>query len=416
MSKRTDGKLIYTKRLETKNKRKNQDCKVFELKVVEKRLNLEQLNALKMMFVEAKWIYNHILNLSQSGTDIFKINYKDHPTIKHFNKDRVEVEESLEYLSSQMKQDLFQTPKENICKLSKSKKTGNKVGKLKFKSEVNRIPLRQFGVTYKFTPEHNKVKIQGIKKAILVRGLNQIEPEFEVTNAVLIKKPSGFYIKVTTFQELKEKTRTGNMIGLDFGIKTGITNSNNEKFNWNFQEPKKLKRTQTDLENKKKGSSNYYKTKEKLNLQYEKLSNQKKDAINKFVSKLIDENDFVVIQDESIAKWKSSGKSGWGSRIHHGILGGIIAGLKNNPTTLKINKWIKTTQMCSRCGRIKKMSLGDREYDCPNCGLSVDRDLNSALNILKDGLKLVRTDYPEFKLVEQIGLKATALKQEDAIF
>ena len=78
------------------------------------------------------------------------------------------------------------------------KKGLQKHGNLKFKSELNCIPLKQYGQTYHFK-SINKVKIQGIHGAILVRTGNQLQIADELANANLVKKPDGYYLKVTAY-------------------------------------------------------------------------------------------------------------------------------------------------------------------------------------------------------------------------
>ena len=131
---------------------------------------------------------------------------------------------------------------------------------------------------------------------------------------------------------------------------------------------------------------------------------------------MIKENDYICIQDESIEEWKSSKKAGWGTRIQHSILGGIIARLSQQRTTLKVNKWIKTTKECLNCGNEKEMPLSERMYECIKCGLKMERDLHSAFRIRQEGLKLLNIpmDCREFTLVES-AMKCS-LKQENAIF
>ena len=414
MSNLEKNKKIKESHQKTKLKRKTQVCKVRELKIVEARLNKDQLNSLNMMFNEAKWIYNFVLSEQKNkGLDVFDINYKDYASIKRLDKSRNEIEVELKYLSSQMRQDLFQYPKNNILKLSKAKQVGLSVGSLKFKSELNSIPLKQYGSTYKIFPEFNKIKICGFKKAMTVKGMNQLV-NVEWANAFLIRNSSGFYLKVTTYQTPKDKIKTNKAICLDFGIKTGITTSDGEKFNWSFLEPKQLKIQQRNLTRKEKYSKNYYKNKQKLNKQYVKLKNKKNDSTNKFVHKLLSNNDIVCVQDESIKEWKDSGKSCFGERIHHSILGGIISGLKEKPETLIIDKWVKTTKVCLNCGAEKEMPLEERRYKCPICGLNMDRDIHSAKRVLQEGLKLVPMDYRDFKLVEMTPLVESSVKQEDA--
>jgi putative transposase len=94
----------------------------------------------------------------------------------------------------------------------------------------------------------------------------------------------------------------------------------------------------------------------------------------------------IVIQDESIAGWKSSKMRGFGKKVQRSIMGGIISSLKNKPETLVVDKYFPSTQLCSACGLLNKLSLDQRTYSC-SCGYSEDRDVHAARNILNEGLK-----------------------------
>ena len=73
-------------------RRQSQFVNVVTVKVQENKLNSVQREALKMMFVEAKWLRNHILSLSQNvNTNIFNLNYTDIPVVKHYDKDKNEL-------------------------------------------------------------------------------------------------------------------------------------------------------------------------------------------------------------------------------------------------------------------------------------------------------------------------------------
>ena len=67
-------------------------------------LNILQQEQLKMVFVEAKWLYNYLLSLSnERKIDLFKVNTKNINTVTHFNKDKKLIESPLNYLGSSMK-------------------------------------------------------------------------------------------------------------------------------------------------------------------------------------------------------------------------------------------------------------------------------------------------------------------------
>jgi len=392
----TKNKQIRQTILQTRKRRKDQVCKVFELKFDRSYLSREKLNHLRMFFVEAKWLYNYQLSLD----DPFKLSWKE-KQVEVLNKNRQKEKRKLDHLSSQMRQALVGRTIQNILNLSKSKKSGNKVGRLGFKSRVNSIPLVQFGVTYKIEESKNYVKIQGFSKEKLkVIGLDQIPEDAEIANANLIQRNKDYYLQITTFVSKENKIKTGKSIGLDFGIKNSVVDSNGSKYDFRFPEPKQLKKAQKKLARKKKGSSNRYKQKLILARQYEKLTNKKKDVRNKFVSKLCKENDIIVIQDESVAAWRSARMKGWGRKTQYSIIGGIISSLKNKPETLVIDKYFPSTQLCSMCVSLNKIGLERRIYSC-SCGHSEDRDIHAARNILNEGLRKLGREPIKAKPVER---------------
>ena len=286
--------------LATAAKRKHQVCKVFECKIVEKRLNKRQKEELEMLFVEGKWFYNHVLNIHKSGTKLNKINSTKIKSVDRRDKDKNIITTKLEHLGSQQKQEIVTRMNANertIISLVKAKVQKN--GELHFKSELNCIPLKQYGVTYVFK-SFNKVRIQGISGKVLVKTGNQLQIADELANANLIRKPDGYYLKVTCFinKENLEKTKTnGKDIGLDFGAKTSITTSEGEKLDLTVEESDRLKKLQREIFRRKRGSNNRNKTIKLIQREYQKLSNKKEDKANKVVHEL-KQYSCIVMQDE----------------------------------------------------------------------------------------------------------------------
>lgn len=56
---------------------------------------------------------------------------------------------------------------------------------------------------------------------------------------------------------------------------------------------------------------------------------------------------------------------------------------------IKVDKWFPSSQICSKCGHTQKMPLDVRTYVCPECGNIIDRDMNAAINIKNEGLRLL---------------------------
>ena len=217
----------------TRERRSHMDCRVFSVKIQENRLSKAKSEKLKRCFLEAKWLYNAVV----ASEMLF---LEDTSSVQIKVKDSFESRE-ISNLSSQMKQSVVESVKQNIFSLSKAKKKDLKVGKLQFKKECNEINLKQFGHTYKIKGK-NKIRVENIG-ILVVNRLEQVNlDEVEFANAKLIKKPSGFYIHLTVYSNKQQEVLTEKeVIGLDMGIKDQLTFSNGVKVNFYMEESEQLK-------------------------------------------------------------------------------------------------------------------------------------------------------------------------------
>ncbi len=381
---KTKNQQIKDTLIATREKRKNQICKVFELKLVHNQMNQAQIKFLNRIFLEAKWLYNDIL----AHNDLKTYDSKK-KQVEVLNKNKEKELRDIKVLGSQIKQELVKRTWASIKSLSTKKKKGRKkeVGKLKFKSEINSIPLKQYGITYKIV--NNKLKLQNCNKTFDIRGLKQIPKESEFANANLIRKPSGYYLKITCFLPKENIIKNNEIIGIDFGIKDDLILSNGVKFNTKLKVSKEIKREQRKLSKKKIGSNNYFKQKQKVAKQWKKQNNKKKDAKNKIVSYLKNNFNHIAIQNENIKGWH---KGLFGKQIQQSILGGIISELKKLPQTTIIDRYFPSTKLCPECGQLNNLTLADRTYNC-SCGYSQDRDIHSANNILLESIPMERRNF-----------------------
>ena len=369
---------IREKGKETRLRRQSQDCRVFRVKIDFSHLNKFEKTQLKMIFAEAKWLYNDVLTFSKTK-EINEYDYKI-TTVQGFDKDKQPVNRELKNLSAQMKQSVIQGVKHNIKSLSAMKKHGRKIGNLKYKSNYKAINLQQYGKTYKFCDKRH-IKIQGIKRPIKIEGAEQFFDitGIEIANAKLLNLPDGYYVAVTTFQYKEgEIKKYKPEIGIDMGIKTSITTSEGKKINIFVGETKRLKKIQRRIMKRKKGSSNRYKLRKLLRREYQKIDNRKKDKANKIVHELL-EHEKVYMQDENLRGWH---KGLFGKTIQHSALGIIKAKLMKNDRVVVLPKSVATTKTCPKCGRInKEITLSDRIFEC-QCGYKEDRDIHAAKNMI----------------------------------
>ena len=383
---------IAKTRKETRKRRSQQVCKVYEVKVDMSKLNSKQQEALNQVFLEAKWVYNAALNTNKPTS------YIPGKTVPVMNREGEFEERELNYLGSQLKQSVVSTISSNLSSLKDRKEKGYKVGKLKFVRKIQSIDLKQHGTTYKVNFLEKKIRVQKIPGSFKVYGLEQLPDNAELANAKLIKKASGYFLKITTYTDKMEITgfTPGTAVGIDMGVATHITLSSGEKISTIITEPQRLKRLQRKLdrqyEQAKKQQSilglsyvpfsqNYYNTLKELQKEHEKLNN-KKDNLAKQIVALLLKNEYVFFQDENLTAWKIRS----GRRLHHSVLGRVKALLKQHPRAFMVDKFTPTTQYCEHCDKKTKHSLKDRVYTCQYCEYSEDRDAHAADNMVFFGL------------------------------
>ena len=228
---------------------------------------------------------------------------------------------------------------------------------------------------------NTKIRIQGLG-TFHVRGLDQFEKGCDFANAKLVRKPSGFYLHITSYVNKKSNTTPPKgVVGLDFGIKKTITTSDNDTFKVYIPETERLKSLQRKQVKQQKGSKNYIKTVSGIRREYEYLSNCKEDAANKIISHLTSRYATIVIQDENLSGWHQSQELG--KFVQHSCLGRVKAKIKQKNHYV-VDQYFPSTKKCYICGTENDIGKS-RTYSC-SCGHTEERDLKAAKTILIKGL------------------------------
>lgn len=372
----------------TKARRQTQVCRVFELKVSIRHNPKSVFEKLSNCFKEAKWVINDMLSLSKDNPDnsMFDYKYTEHKDVVHYDKDKNPITDTVS-LPSVLHRATVAQKKTDIVNLAKAKKKGIKVGALKFKSEVNCLPIIT-GFTQIL--DGCRITIPGFRK-LRVHGLNQLHQfeKFELADAKLIRKASGYYVKISVMLPRERRIPTNRNVGLDFGIKDSITTSYGDKYKCNVRETDRLKFLSRKLNKRgkkknEKGSKLYYRCLRQLRREYEYIANVRKDMANKIYHKLVTDYDVIYFQDEQIKNWH---KGLFGKQVQSSCLGALkqrLVALEASGRSFKISKWEPTTKLCPVCGTINHPTLADRIYKC-DCGYEMDRDIHSARVVLMIG-------------------------------
>lgn len=276
----------------------------------------------------------------------------------------------------------------------REKKSGKK-GYPRFQKDNRSVEYKTSG--WKLAPDGKHIVFTdghgiGTLKLIGTRSIATF-PLSQIKRVRLLKRADGYYIQFAVQAERQvDHQPTDHAVGIDVGLKVYYMDSDgrsvpNPRFHRKAEQ--KLKRLHRRVSRKKKGSNNRQKARKQLAKGYLKVSRQRKDFAAKKASALVTSSDVIAYEHlhiKNLVKNRHLAKSihdaSWGLFLawvrYYGDLHGIA--VVAVPAAY-------TTQDCSGCGYRVLKSLSVRTHICPNCGLIMDRDHNSAVSIRDAGLR-----------------------------
>ena len=227
----------------------------------------------------------------------------------------------------------------------------------------------------------------------------QIPNDWHIKSATVSRNSCGkFYVSILfEFEHQVEPHTINNIVDLDFSMHELYLSSDGEMANY----PKFYRKTQNKLAKEQRKlskcvycSNNYYKQKRKVAKIHEKIANQRKDFLHKLSRKITNSYDVVCIEDlnmKAMSQTLNFGKSvldnGWG--MFTTFLNYKLS--YEGKYLVKVDKWFPSSQTCNICGyknpQTKDLSI--RKWICPQCNTFHDRDINAAINIKNEGVRLL---------------------------
>lgn len=275
---------------------------------------------------------------------------------------------------------------------------GPKVGFPKFKSKKsNHRSYTTNCVTSNISLENGKLKLPKVG-FVRCKQHRQIPDNYVLKSVTVSQNPSGKYYASILYeyenqvQQIKPQT----FVGLDFSMHELFVASDGISAQYpRFyrQALSKLEREQRKLSKMEKGSSNRQKQRVKVAKLHEKVSNQRKDFLHKQSRQITNAYDCVCIEtldmkamSQALNFGKSVSDNGWG--MFTSFLQYKLEELGKQ--LIKVDKFFPSSQICNACGNQISVTkdLSVREWTCPECGAHHNRDVNAAINIKNEGMRL----------------------------
>jgi putative transposase len=275
---------------------------------------------------------------------------------------------------------------------SRKDKTKKRVGFPKFKAK-KRSKVGFYVANDKFSVDGHTIKLPHIGD---VNMTEKLRLEGKILSARITQSGKWWFVSITVETTQKPcKVPTNGAVGMDLGINRLATLSDGAVFeNQKYlqKQLKRLKGLQKSLSRKQKGSKNREKARMKLAIQHYHVTCSRDDFLHKLTTELVEKFALIGIESLNVAGMMKN------HRLAQALADASFSKLRKFLTSkaevtgakvVLVGTFFPSSKRCSQCHHIKAdLTLSDRVYECPNCGMVCDRDLNASINILQEVIRL----------------------------
>jgi putative transposase len=298
-------------------------------------------------------------------------------------------------------------------------------GELAFLREVSSVPLQQslrhlqsaFGNFFTRRAQHPRFKsrkksrasaeytrsafrwrdgqltLAKMTESLAIAWSRPLPDETEPSTVTVSRDSAGrWFVSILVETNVDHHPPTTTAVGIDVGVTALATLSTGEKINNPRHEQKdreQLVRAQRALSRKQNGSANREKARRTVARVQARIADRRRDFLHKLSTRLVRENQTIVIEDLNVSGMVRN------RRLARAISDASWSQLRAmleykakwyGREVIAVDRWLPSSKTCSACGaRIDSLPLNVREWTC-RCGVTHDRDVNAARNILAAGL------------------------------
>ena len=271
----------------------------------------------------------------------------------------------------------------------------------------NAVPMRRM--------EGNRFPLSRKLGSVRIRRRDRIRYPLESLSSWTVKRENGVYYLVLLFDvDVQPKPPVSGEVGIDVGVKDFLTLSTGEKIDYPDrlrQLEEKVRWEQRKLSRRVKGSSNYRKQKATVAKAYAKVRHCRENFQHQVSHRLIEDNQFIGMETLAVRnmtrkakkRMDENGKPARNGQARKRVMNRSI--LRNSwssfagklaykaqwygRTLVQVDMFYPSSRLCNNCGhKYGGLLLSEREWVCDSCGVLHDRDVNAALNILGEALRL----------------------------
>lgn len=358
--------------------------------------NKKQQEQIQKTFGCVRFVYNYYLNKRKEMYENDKITF----TYNMCCKDLTKLKKQYEWLGEPDNSSLQKSIEDLDFAYQNFFKKHTEYPK--FKSKKNRH--KSYRTSYLPTTAGGNIRLENkyikLPKLGWVKVRDKQIPQGRILNATISQEPNGHYYcsLCCTDVEFEQYPKTNKNIGIDLGLVDFAIFSDGIKIeNPRFyeQSEKKLAKLQRKLSRKTIGSSRWNKARIKVAKLQKHIANQRTDFLQKLTTTIIGNYDVIAIEDLDVKSMK-----GTNSKIRNKRVGDVSWSEFRKMLTYKsqwygkelsvIDRYYPSSQICHCCGyREGKKSEDIRNWICTNCHSELDRDINAAINILNEGMRII---------------------------